>query len=91
MLVSLLSVPSWDTNANTDLDLVEFFAGRARITKLASWCGFRSRGFDVEYLPRSSPGEFKRGMLNRSPMDLNGSAGFVLLGDETSLIDGMCF
>ena len=91
VLVSLLSVPSWDTEANADLDLVEFFAGRARITKLASWCGYRSRGFDVEYIPRSSPGNFKRGMLNRSPMDLNGSAGFALLGDETFLVDGCVF
>lgn len=78
-LISFLNVPTWDTEANENLDLVEFFSGRARISKLASWVGYRVRCFDILYKPNMHPGDFKRGRLRRSAMDLNGQAGFVYL------------
>ena len=65
--------------ANSNLDLVEFFSGKARVSRMASWVGYRVKSFDIEYEPRRAPGEFKRGKLNRSSMDLNGAAGFVFL------------
>ncbi len=58
---------------------MELFAGVARIAKLASWLGWRSRAFDLAYMPLRKPYGKKRGLVKRSPMDLNGSAGFVPL------------
>ena len=80
VLTSYLQVPTWDTEANSDLQVVELFAGVARIARLASWIGLNSRAFDIEYAPVSNPNKSKRGRLPRSPMDLNGSAGIVFLG-----------
>lgn len=78
-LVSFLCVPSWENGGNTDLDLVEFFSGRARLSKLASWCGLNVRSFDITYENIMGDKEFKRGKVRRAPMDLNGAAGFVKL------------
>ena len=61
-----------------NLDLVEFFSGKARVSRMASWCGYRVKAFDVDYEPIKHPGEFKRGKLNRSAMDLNGCAGICV-------------
>lgn len=33
------------------MDVVELYAGKARISKLASWCGWSSRALDVDYHP----------------------------------------
>ena len=80
ILVTFLSIPHWDAESNENLDLCEFFAGKARVSKLASWVGYRVRAYDINFEPPTSPGEFKRGKLPRSPMDLNGNAGMVILG-----------
>lgn len=77
VLVSFLAVPEWEGNLN--LDCVEMFAGVARIARLASWAGYRSRAYDVLYT-LVNPEERKRGKLRRSAMDLNGAAGLVWLG-----------
>ena len=79
-LVTFLDVPTWNAEANQGLDLIEFFAGKARVSRMASWVGYKVRSFDIAYAPNKAPGEFKRGKLSRSAMDLNGCAGFVLLG-----------
>lgn len=60
-----------------DLDLVEFFSGKARITKLAMLYGFICRAFDKEYHPTRHPFTKKRGMRPRSAMDLNGALCFA--------------
>ena len=66
-----------------DLDLVEFFSGKARVSRLASWMGLRVRSYDIIYKPvTGDPGAFKRGQQRRSSMDLNGAAGFARLGLE---------
>lgn len=78
-LVSFLSAPAWEKGGNIDLDLVEFFSGRARLSKLASWCGLNVRSFDIDYEKIKGSAVFKRGKVRRSPMDLNGAAGFVKL------------
>ena len=75
-LASFLNVPEWGSE-NYGLDLVEFFSGRARLSRLASWVGYKVRSFDIDYCKVKGAAEFKRGKVRRSPMDLNGSAGFV--------------
>ena len=76
ILVSYMAIPDWDSEENQYLDVVEFFAGVARIAKMAAWCGLRARAFDITYAPVNA-GERKRGKLRRSPMDLNGGAGLA--------------
>ena len=78
--MSFLAVPGWDQEVNQNLDLVELFAGRARVSRLASWAGLKSKAYDINYCPVRRPHKIKRGKLRRSPMDLNGAAGLVLLG-----------
>ena len=80
ILATFLSVPQWDAESNGNLDVCEFFAGKARVSKLALWVGYRVRAYDINFEPPTNPGEFKRGKLPRSPMDLNGNAGMVILG-----------
>lgn len=81
--MTFLAVPDWEFE-NGNLDLCEFFSGKARVSKLASWVGYRVRSYDLTYEPvAGDPGKFKRGQLPRSPMDLNGAAGFVTLGFES--------
>ena len=79
ILVSFLVVPTWDEEANANLDVVEFFAGVARISRLAAWKGLRARAYDIEYTQLSNPEKLKRGKLRRKAMDLNGSAGLAPL------------
>ncbi len=78
VLVAFLRVPGWHENTE-GLDLVEFFSGKARTSKLAAWMGFNSRAYDIEYHPTRHPFEPKNGMRPRSSMDINGPAGFALL------------
>ena len=81
-LVTFIAVPEWEFE-NGSLDLCDFFSGKARVSKLASWVGYRVRSYDLTYEPvAGDPGQFKRGQLPRSPMDLNGAAGFATLGLE---------
>jgi hypothetical protein len=79
-------VPIWNQDVVDQLDVIDLFAGRARIAKLASWVGLRSRAYDINFCPVRHPMKLKRGKMRRSPMDLNGAAGLVLLGRETIII-----
>ena len=74
-----LSVPVWENENNKDLEVVEMFAGVARIAKLSSWVGYRSRAVDLLYHPPKNPTKPKRGKYPRACMDINGAAGFVNL------------
>lgn len=80
ILINFLEVPEWGNSCNRDLQVVELFAGVARISRLAAWLGLKSRAYDLTYLPIRNPYKQKRGKRCRSPMDLNGSAGFACLG-----------
>lgn len=86
ILVSFLTVPIWNQDVVDQLDVIDLFAGRAQIAKLASWVGLRSRAYDINFCPVRHPMKLKRGKMRRSPMDLNGAAGLVLLGRETIII-----
>lgn len=63
-----------------ELDLIEYFAGKARVTKMALRRGWNARAVDVEYT-RGNIRRPKWGscMQPRGSMDINGEAGFVLL------------
>ena len=65
--------------------MVELFAGKARICKMAAWCGFTSRGYDINMCPRKTRFRVKRGMPKRSSMDVNGCAGMLSLVKENTL------
>ena len=88
ILVSFLSVPLWDQESNRMLDVVELFAGMARISRLASWAGLRARAYAITYTPVRHPQKLKRGKFRRSPIDLNGAAGFAFLGRVCIFYDG---
>ena len=82
ILVSFLVVPAWERGGNESLQVVELFAGVARVAKLSAWMGLRSRAFDISYSPLKHPMKLKRGKLRRSSMDLNGSAGLAFLASQ---------
>ena len=58
------------TSLDSKYDLIEFFAGVARIARLGETAGYRTFACDLEY---SKPGE------KRSPMDINSASGFANL------------
>lgn len=76
ILVSFLKVPNW---SEAGLQVIDLFSGKARISRLASWMGYRSRAFDLAYHPVRYPQKRKRGAIRRSCMDINGAAGLVTL------------
>ena len=65
-----------------EYDLVEFFSGAGRIARLAQCVGYQSMAFDILYDTEAKPGKGRakaKGSKGRSCMDLNSSAGFLLL------------
>ena len=60
-------------------DMIEFFAGVGRVTRLASARMYTSAGFDLDYgAPKlSRHGKKRKSKKTASCMDINGSAGFV--------------
>lgn len=62
------------------LDLVEFFSGAARISKIAHFKGYRVRAFDLDYdRPVQGMESSFSGWQKRSCYDMNGEAGFLFL------------
>lgn len=73
------SFPEW--RQDQQLDVVELYAGKARISKLANWCGWSSRALDVDYHPPRLAGSGKdQGRSQRSCMDMCGEAGYLFFG-----------
>lgn len=77
ILTAFLEIPGWENNEG--LHLVEFFAGVANPSRLAHWCGLKSRAFELLYCPLKNRTKKKRNKFRRSPMDMNGAAGMVFL------------
>ena len=80
LLLSFLDEPP--AFASWQLDLLEFFAGTARVSRLAVSAGFNTGTHDIDY-DRSA---FKEGSEDtnptkggRSAMDMNQPSGFALL------------
>ena len=73
---SWLPFVCWDL---PEYDIIEFFAGRGRIARLAHRAGFRAALYDKKYnkppLKRSKHSGHKR----RSYMDINSESGFLSL------------
>ncbi|CAK9088197.1 unnamed protein product [Durusdinium trenchii] len=68
LLISWLDVEKHER----EFQVVEFYAGVGRVASLAKWVGYKTAAIDVLYGEnRAKPG-------GRKPMDINGSAGFVL-------------
>ena len=76
ILCSFLVVPQWEEWGHAGLEVVELFAGVGRIARLGSWMGYKSRAFDLNYVPLKRS-FMKRGQYRRPAMDINGSAGIV--------------
>ena len=68
----------WDVGDG--LDVIEFYSGVGRIAKSAVYMGLESRAYDIDH-DKPPPGESVHSkMPKRSSFDLNGEAGFLLLG-----------
>ena len=66
LLVSFLKMPWQNTSS---LDILDLFAGKARISKLGAWLGYRTRAFRHFLSPDSAPFCFQKGT---SPTQLYG-------------------
>ena len=68
--------------ASRQADVVEFFAGKARVARVGACAGFSVLAHDIDYDKCSAENEnIQTGSgQHRSCMDLNGSAGFAWLG-----------
>ena len=88
LLVSFLQVPEW---CQHNLDIIDLFSGKARISKLASWMGYKCRAFDLTYHPVRHPYKRKRGRLPRSCMDLNGCAGLAIFASKKQILGCLLF
>lgn len=73
VIILLTLLVSWmdDGITKSDVQVIEYFSGVARISRVASAAGFESVAYDIEY---TKPRRFGK----RSSMDLNGSAGLAL-------------
>ncbi|CAK9032143.1 Uncharacterized protein SCF082_LOCUS19941 [Durusdinium trenchii] len=61
------------------LQVIEMFAGVARVAKVASRLGLRSRAFEIMFDASHGKKRYKKnGHMKRSFMDMNGDAGFAL-------------
>lgn len=69
------------------LDLIEFFSGVSRVARFAKRCGLHSRAYEIQF--DHGRKRFRWSTHNRqkkrSFMDINGEAGFVLLGSPSVL------
>ena len=60
-------------------DVLDFYAGVARVSRLATACGFNACAYDIKY-DTPEPGEsYHSGRAKRSCFDINGEGGFLLL------------
>ena len=69
-------------------DLLEFYAGVARVSHLGTAMGYCSRAFDISYDVPPKGESPHSGRANRSAFDINGEAGLLLLGQASCL--GTC-
>lgn len=78
LLISWLRLPSLGDGPL--LDLIEFYSGKARLSKIAHFKGLQARAYDIDY-HKPKPGHKSRfsGRAQRSHFDMNGVTGFVTL------------
>ena len=76
LLTGWLVIP--DGMAVPPLELIEYFAGRARVAKMAFRRGYSSRALDIIFTKPKAP-KIDSFSKPRGSMDFNGSAGYVFL------------
>ena len=64
-----------DIDPRSPTDLIEFFAGQARIARAAAAAGYKSCAVDLAYDCARDPRRRYR-LDKRSPFDINSDAGF---------------
>ena len=74
LLILLVWWLQFDKFADSPFQLLEFFAGKGRVARLGKRAGYRSAAVDILYGEESA---IRAG--RRPPMDINSSAGLVLL------------
>lgn len=80
LMASWLVKLPWDREK--PYDVIEFFAGVARVSRLAQLCGYNSRAYELEF-DKPPTGESRHaGRARRSAFDINGEGGFVPLSYE---------
>ena len=82
-MVSYMDVPALPHDA----DLLEFFSGSARISRLSKGVGYKTIALDILYDSSAPPPKTKKKDLWKfanptSALDLNTSAGFVSLCEQ---------
>ena len=60
-------------------DLIEYFAGKAKVARLAQTAGWASLAHDIDYDPTSVRVKGKK-RIGKSCMDLNENAGYACFG-----------
>ena len=91
ILTSYLNLPELDSQP--EADLLEYFSGKARVSKFAARCGLHVRCFDISYGDKR-PRKWKNGLKRkRQCMDICGDAGFTHLGSKLAshhLVPRLC-
>lgn len=59
------------------IQVIEYFAGVARIASIAKWVGYRSAAFDRDFGKKNRS---RKNKSSRLPMDLNSNAGLAFFG-----------
>jgi len=77
--VLLILMTSWLTGLEgkdqRELQLLELFAGQARVTRIGKACGIPSEAHDFDYDPKAKS---SKGLLNNA-FDITGPSGLVIL------------
>ena len=75
---------------NSNLEVLEFYSGKARISKFCSRMGLAARAFDIGYdQPTDATSSFN-GRPKRSFMDMNSCPGFLFLACHFKM-SNMCW
>lgn len=79
----LLLLVSWTKpplKSDVPLEFIEYFSGYARLSKLATMAGYKTRAFDICYdVPGKQDYSNHSGRKKRSAFDMNGEAGYLFL------------
>ena len=78
LLASWISPP--ERVLEGQIEFLEFFSGKARVSTLAAWAGLETRSVDILYDKPEPKISAHSGRQQRSAMDICGEAGFLLPG-----------
>ena len=79
MMVSCLESPFHE-----QLDVLEYFSGKSRVSRAAARSGYNACAYDISF-DKKGPATWKNGLQRkRSHMDINGEAGLALPGNPSA-------